>query len=154
MKTKGIRIYIADNGEKDVLFPDILEEVRGGEALHWSIQFLDGWRKVGDGKIYVCDAQINNSEKGLLVDWKELKAFTADLFDLEEVGVIRCKNEASILRYKNDRVMFESCDVSMVVVDFAYWEVFAFDVSFITRLVDKFKRSVLLNSDFLEYEEK
>lgn len=152
MKTKGIRIYVEGNGSHDVSFSDILNEVQNGESLHWSIQFLDGWRKVGDSKVYVCVDEINESECGLILDWADLKNFMSDLFDLQEVGVIGCKDEKLLKRYKDDRIMFETCDVSIVLIDFAYWEVFSKDKAFILRLADKFVRHVLLDSDFLKYD--
>lgn len=150
MITKGIRIYVKGNGDGDVLFPDIFQEVQNGESLYWSIQFLDGWRRVGSGKVYVCSDQINKSEVGLTVGWNDLKNFTSDLFELEEVGVIGCKDEKLLKRYQDDRVMFETCDVSVVLVDSVYWEVFSKDESLILRLAGKFSKHVLLDSDFLK----
>ena len=87
----------------------------------------------------------------MILEWSDLKNFTSDLFDLQEVGVIGCKDEGLLKRYQDDRVMFETCDVSIVLIDFAYWEIFSKDEAFILRLAAKLARHVLLDSDFLEY---
>ena len=148
MKTKGIRIYVEGNEEKEVLFLDILKEIKDGHTFKWSILFLDAWRLAQNGKAHVFDEKINKSKRGLFVTWNELIAFTSDLIDLEEVYIIGCKEENLLQRYATDQEMFETCDISIILIDCEYWEVFSKNKDLINRFISKYNSVELIESNY------
>lgn len=147
MKTKGIEVYINQNEETEVWFPEILKQISDGESFLWSVLFIDAWRDDNGEKSSV---KVHGLERGLILNWNDLNAFTSNLFNLLEAVVIGCKNEKYLRDYEDEQEMFETCDITINNIDGCYWEIFSKDDKLITHLAAKFNRHKLLDSDFLK----
>lgn len=146
MKTKGIEIYMEGNGDGEIGFPEILQEIPAGESFHWSVLFMDAWRDDAGKKSCV---RFLGSERGLMMSWNDLNVYTSNLFNLLEACVIGSKDEQMLRNFEDDQEMFETCDLTINNIDGWYWEVFSKDEGLIKQLASKFKRHKLMDSDFL-----
>lgn len=153
MKNKGIRVYIKENGESDVLFPDIFQEVHNGDSLKWSILSLEGMGKMEGMSIQTLEKEIDDSPNGLKLTWKALNELMVKLPQIIDMVLIGAKDEDNLKNYSDDQEMYETCDVVIVMFDSSYWEIFSKDESLIHNLASKFKNIKFLESDFQkEYE--
>ena len=149
MRAKGIRILDKKNRIVCVELPDILEEIHDGNLFHWSILYLEATGHLGEGRsIPVFEKQVNYSTDGLFITWDDLNHLSHKFFDLMNIILIGCKNQSLLLRYENDQVMYETCDIVIEMFDSCYWEVFSKDESLINRLAAKFQDIKFLESDF------
>lgn len=140
MKTRGIRVSDGSNGVISVNLQDILEEIDHGELFHWSILYFYGMGHLKGGKsIPDFEKEAINSERGILMQWDELNAFAATLDQLFGISIIGCKDLQKIVRYKDDKDMYDTCDIVIEMIDSVFWEVCSKDESLIQRLAAKFK---------------
>ncbi len=151
MKTKGIRIKDKRNGIIYVQLPDILNEIYNGMLMNWSILFLDAVGDLGEGKsLPEFEQQIYNSEKGFFIKWDILNILSTQFTQIINIILIGCFDEKLLVRYKDDKEMYETCDIVIEMFDSSFWEVFSKDESMINRLAAKFKEVEFLESDFLK----
>lgn len=149
MKTKGIRILDKEDDVVSVRLQDILQEVQNGNMLFWSILFLNAIGGLGEEKsIPLFMRQINDSEKGFSISWKDLNLLPPKFDQILDIVIIGCYNEKSLHRYKSDRELYETCGIYIEMVDSSFWEVFSKDESLIDRLAMKFKDIKFLESNF------
>ncbi len=149
MKIKGIRILDTVNKIVSVELPDILEEIIDGDLYYWSILFFYGSGRLGEGRsIPLFEKEARESEKGILIGWDDLKILANKFDEVRDILIIGCKNPEMIIRYENDQIMYESCDIVIEMIDSGYWEVFSNDTNLINRLFSKFKDVRHLESDF------
>lgn len=149
MKTKGIRILDKKNRIVNAELPDILKQIPNGDTFFWSILYLDSTGNLGDGKsIPIFQKQIFDSERGIFITWKELNDLSHKFWDLMDITLIGSKDINFLRRYKNDRDMYETCDIVIEMIDSSFWEVFSKDEQLINRLASKFKEIEFLESDF------
>jgi hypothetical protein len=149
MKTKGIRISDDINNIISVDLKDILDEIPNGELFFWSMLYFYGDGTLKNGKpIMVFEEEVNKSEKGLLLSWKELNESVKQFSDIWDISIVGCKDEEMISRYKIDKEMYETCDIVIEMIDSGYWEVFSKDINLIDKLAKKFKDIKFLESDF------
>ena len=62
--------------------------------------------------------------------------------------VIASKNKENLHRYKEDREMYETCDIVIEMIDGGYWEIFSKDKLIIDKMATKFNDIKFLTSDF------
>lgn len=148
METQGIRILDTENNLVSVDLKDILIEI-DGSRLHWSILYFDGlgalqkWHSIS-----AFELNVNKSEKGLFISWKDLNELANQLWEIIDIIIIGCKDEKLLLRYENDETMYRSCDIVIVKFDSCFWEVFSKDQQLIQKLSKKFKDIEWLDPDF------
>ncbi len=149
MKAHGIRISDKINRIVCVELPEILKEIKNGDILHWSILHFNASGRLGEGKsISVFTKQINESEKGMFIEWDVLNTLSHKLFEVIDLLIIGCKDINLLKRYKNDQEMYETCDIIIEMIDSGYWEVFSKDKQLIDRLASKFKDIKFLEPNF------
>lgn len=149
MKAKGIRILDKKGKVVDVELPDILNEVKNGDLLNWSILYFYGVGHFGEGKsLLAFEENINNSEKGYFIKWSDLNELSNKLYDIYDIIIIGCKDKNSLLRYEKDQEMYEACDIVIEMCDSSFWEVFSKDHALIDRLAGKFKEIEFLETNF------
>ena len=154
MSRKGIRIRDKVNNAVSVGLHEILEEIKWGETIQWSILYLAGLGLFRDKSIPDLELEIKNYPKGLQIDWKDLKFLEEIDNRVEDLVLIGSRDSDTLKQYDNDQQMYETCDYVIVFFDSSYWEVFSKDESFIQRLFSKFQKVEFLESDFQnEYEE-
>jgi hypothetical protein len=145
METYGIRI---SDGLGDVLSPtlsSILEEINYGESFNWCILFLDGTPNPGEGQFLIeYEKKINDSEKGLLISWDELKDLSEKFFQMFEITVLGSRNINLLHPYQEERDMYKACDIVIELIDCAFWEVYVKDGKIIERFKRKFKEIEIL----------
>lgn len=151
-KSKGIRIYDLD--EREVVIPklmDFLIEIPNGEMYNWSILYLYATGHLGPNiAIGDFENQINSSEKGLEISWKDLNLLAPKFHQVIDIILIGSKDKSVLHRYENDSEMYESCDFTIVMVDSGYWEIFSKNKAWIDQLKLKFKETEFLEPDFLK----
>jgi hypothetical protein len=148
MNSKGIRILDKKNSTVTVELTDIFHEILDGDALNWSILYFYGTGHLKNGtSIPAFEEETNRSEKGLLINWKDLNLLAINLWDIFDSLIIGCRKQEMISRYTNDQEMYESCDIVIEMVDSSYWEVFSKDEDLINRLAAKFKEVKLLQAN-------
>lgn len=149
MATNGIRISDAKNNVICVGLKDILEEIDKGDQLYWSILDFYGMGNLGRGKsIPAFIENINKSERGLIIKWDELILLASCFWQVFDILIIGCANNELVVRYNDDRVMYETCDIVIEMIDGGFWQVFSRDRALINRLATKFKEIEFLKSDF------
>lgn len=151
MKTKGIRIFDKKNGIICVTLPDILEEIRNGNLLHWSILDLESTGDLGEGKsIPVFEKQIIEAKNGYFIEWKELNFLSNKFYQIMHLVLIGCRNKDLLHRYDDDQEMYETCDIVIVMFDSWFWEIFSKDENLINKLASKFMitKTEFIESDF------
>lgn len=140
MQTTGIRILDKVNRVVSVELQEILKEIDDGELYYWSILFFDGMGHLKNGKAIPTFAkEALHSKKGILISWNELNVLADSLEQIFDILIIGCKDFKNIIRYKDDREMYETCDIVINMFDSSYWEVFSKDEDLIQRLAAKFK---------------
>ncbi len=140
MNAQGIRILDKINRVVSVKLQDILEEINQGDHLNWSILYFYGMAHLKGGKsVLDFEKEAIQSEKGIFMKWNELRAFADTIDQLFGILIIGCNDLDKVARYKNDKEMYESCDIVIHMIDSCCWEVFSKDKSLIQRLATKFK---------------
>lgn len=157
MQIKGIQIF--DKKNKIVIeLPDILEKIPGGDSYYWSILCLDAMGDLGeDRSLTVFEEQINSSEEGLFITWKDLNSLASKFHQIIEILLIGCKNKNFLDRYKNSAVlkeyeipteMLKSCEIVIQKIDGWFWEIFSKDEKLIKKLITKFSKTKFLEITF------
>ena len=149
MKTNGLRIV--DREEKVIVVRlfDILEEIREGNSLSWSILEISGVGYYDIGQSYTdLVNKVKKSKTGLVVSWNELNEISRNFEQIIWLSLIGCKDNNNLHHYKSDKEMYETCDIVIEMIDSCYWEVFSKDVQLLARLASKFKNVKVLESDF------
>ena len=73
---------------------DILQEVKNGNQLEWSILYLQTTGHLGQGKsIPEFEQQIIDSEKGFFITWNDLNELSHKFWDLMDIIIIGCINK-------------------------------------------------------------
>ena len=150
MKTKGIRISDLKE-DKCIAFSEILSYIKNGQQFYWSILWLDVTPLKDKGEYIIqLEKKINKSEKGLLESFDFLKKLSSKFFQEIEMIVIASKKRENLHRYKEDRAMYETCDIVIEMIDGGFWEVFSKNKTLIDKLAKKFNDITFLTSDFLK----
>lgn len=149
MKTKGLRLRDNDNGMVRVELPEIFGEIDNGGQFYWSILFVYVTGHLGEGmSISSFEQQVNKSERGYILNWKELNELVVKFYDVMEIVIIACKDKDCLIRYENDEEMYENCDIVIEMFDSTFWEIFSKNSNLIDRLASKFEEVEFLESDF------
>lgn len=142
MKTTGIRILDSKDHILNVTLGDILQEVKRNNAYLWSLLFLDGISSKNEGnRLKQFENEINSSENGVLIDWKELTHLSDRFYQMYETILLGSKDPQLLRRYQTEAQMYQSCDIVIELIDCAFWEVHSKDSEFINRLKRKFKET-------------
>lgn len=146
--SSGIRV-ISYKADMDIKLSDILNEIPNGNLMNWSILFMDALVSLDNGEAkHLFGDDVNESEKGLNISWKDLQKLAEQLFEDLEMLIIGGHELERLHRYKTDREMYESCDVVIEMIDTGYWELFSSDAQLIERLKKKYGIYKLLETDF------
>lgn len=104
-----------------------------------------------DGKTVLdFEEEVNRLENGMVLNWLELNALANSFHNVWGIQIIGCKDMKFLRRYKTDQEMYETIEVSIVLVDSFFWEMFSKDADLISVLAEKFKnlKFQFLDSDF------
>ncbi len=149
MITKGIRILDKKSNIVSVTLSEILNEIDNGDQYVWSIIDLYAMGDLGkDISITEFEDVIQSSPNGYFMSWRELISFSNKLNLLINILVIGSKNKYLLVYNRDYRVMYETCNIVIEMIDSAFWEVFSLDEHYIDRLALKFKDVEFLKSDF------
>ena len=149
MNSKGIRIPDKKNHVICVTLSNILDEINNGNSLYWSVLFLEASGDFEDAiSTPLNEEQIRMSEKGLFLTWLDLNILSKKIDQTIWLTLIGCKNKNNACRYKEDQDMYETCDITIEMIDSWYWEVFSKDETLINRLAAKFENTKFLESNF------
>lgn len=143
----GIRIFENDTKILAVTLSDILEEIWFGNDLNWIITFLDGIPNRDQAKFLMeYQEKINESENGLQIEWKDLTELSKKYFQIYETRILGATELRNLRRYSFDEEeeSFENCDIVIILIDCAWWEVYAQDQSLIDKLQSKFAKTELI----------
>ncbi len=137
MKTMGIRIFL--NDILRIKLSDVLAEIPNGDSFLWSILFIDGTPNPGQGKhLAEYKNQINESEDGLRVEWKDLFNLSSQFYQIFEIIVLGNYDVNALHRYKNETEMYKTCAITIELIDCTFWEIYAKNQEIISNLSKKF----------------
>lgn len=136
MSTQGILILDKKNHVVSVVLSDILELIDNKQNLYWSILFLDGVIYPEEtGFISVLKKQISDAPRGAQISFKDLLLLSSKYEQMYEIVVIGVKNMNLLHKYADLKEMHEKCDISIELVDCAFWVVYSKD----SYLIEKIK---------------
>ena len=144
MSMKGIRISDVREG-KCIPLSELLTSVPDATSLHWGLLWLDASSVKGEGQnINDLGRQVNQSENGLILDFDFLFDIARKIYQEIDVLIIGCLDPRDLRRYKEDKEMYESCDVVLEMIDGGFWEVFSKNASWLEGLSRKYKNIEIL----------
>lgn len=144
MVLKGIKISDRMDHIVTVKLQDILEEIPNGDQLYWGVLYVYG---MGES-ILELEKKVNHTEQLYILTWKGLNELASRFYQVFDILIMGCKNKEKLIRYGDDREMYQNSDISIEMVDSGFWEVFSKDEGLISRLASKFNDVESLESDF------
>ena len=148
MKTKGIRISDIKNG-KCIPLIEILGNIQNGSQIYWTILWMDVTPLQNHGKHLIeLEKKINLSKNGLDISFASLISISQNFFQEIAMSIIGDKSKNNLHRYKEDKEMYETCDIVIEMIDGGFWEVFTKDPKLIGTLKEKFNETELLEINF------
>ena len=148
MKTKGIRISDIKDG-KCIPLGELLETIPDETQFFWAWLWLDVTPLENEGHYLVeLQKKINQSENGLTTTFESILEISKKIFQEIDLTIIACKTKENVHRYKEDKEMYETCDIVIEMIDGGSWEVFSKNVTWINQLAKKFQSVEFLASDF------
>lgn len=148
MKTKGIRISDIKDG-KCIPLGELLETIPDETQFFWAWLWLDVTPLENEGHYLVeLQKKINQSEDGLTTTFESILEISKKIFQEIDLTIIACKTKENVRRYKEDKEMYETCDIVIEMIDGGFWEVFSKNVTWINQLAKKFQSVEFLASDF------
>lgn len=148
MKTKGIRISDIKDG-KCIPLGELLETISDETQFFWAWLWLDVTPLKNEGHYLVeLQKKINQSEDGLTTTFESILEISKKIFQEINLTIIACKTKENVHRYKEDKEMYETCDIVIEMIDGGSWEVFSKNVTWINQLAKKFQSIEFLASDF------
>ncbi len=117
MKTKGVRILDLKHGKCIPLY-DLLKLIPSEIGFFWALLWFDVTPlKNKERKLAVLQKKANQSESGLIIAFESLLELSRDVFQEIDLTIIACKEKKNIRRYKDDREMYETCDIVVEMID-------------------------------------
>lgn len=154
MIKKGLKIY-HKNGQDAATLQTILSMINQGNLLDWAILYLYGKGTLGDNiSIVDFEEKIQLSPVGVHFNWKELNTFAAKLDQIYDITIVGCENKVNIHKYNNfsnEKMMYESCDVTIEMFDGGYWQIFSNDTLFLKRLSNYYQITEWISTDKLTH---
>lgn len=148
MKPKGIRISDIKDG-KCIPLGELLETIPDETQFFWAWLWLDVTPLENEGHYLVeLQKKINQSEDGLTTTFESILEISKKIFQEIDLTIIACKTKENVHRYKEDKEMYETCDIVIEMIDGGSWEVFSKSVTWINQLAKKFQSIEFLASDF------
>ena len=151
-KNIGVRIFDEMNGVIIIDFPQILDVMKNGDLLYWSILYLEAIAKEGETEsfpghsIREFEKLIMESENGFNIQWNEIKKLATNFHQVIDIILIGSERKEFLHRYLNDKDMFRSCNTIIKMVDSSFWEIYSKNADFLFRLKSKFKQVENLES--------
>ena len=145
MKTQRLSISDKKNG-KCIPLIEILDSIKDGEQLNWQLLWLDVTPCPNDAE-YIVKLQetINKSEDGLPISFGSLKNLGLKFFQEIDLTVIGFQLDENLRRYKEDKEMYEKCDVVIEMIDGGFWEVISQDETLLSNLQAKYKEVEMID---------
>ncbi len=147
MTSSGIRISdIKDNA--CIPLVDLLPLINGSK-LYWVLLWLDIMPKKEHGE-YIIDLEpkVNKSPNGLSCSWDFLSELADKFYQEIDLLIIGSQSVQNLHRYKDDKEMYETCDVVIQMIDGGFWEIFSSDPNLIAKLKSRFRKTEPLDVDF------
>lgn len=122
---------------------DILNCIKDGDSFMWSILYADFIGK----DLFKFNNLADESDKGIVITWKELLDISAKAEQTIDLVLIGCKDQINIKKYgcskekKNE--MYENCDYIIKNIDGGFWEIFTKNESKLEEFTHKFKDFVV-----------
>jgi len=148
MKSKGIRISDVKNG-KCIPLNNLLETIQEEKQFFWSWLWLDVTPLKNHGQ-YLMELQkkINQSEDGRTATFESILETSKKIFQEIDLTIVACKTKENLHRYKEDKEMYETCDIVIEMIDGGFWEIFSKNITWINQLAKKFQSVEFLATDF------
>ena len=148
MKNKGIRISDIIDG-KCISLCELLLSIPDISSMNWSLLWLDAVSVKNEGEIIMkLQTKTNNSQDGLPCTFESLIEVSKKVFQEIEILIIGCKNKVYCHRYKDDQEMYETCDITIEMIDGGYWEIFSKNIDWINYLASRYTEVEFIDTDF------
>jgi len=150
MTNSGIRIYDSKKESKYVCVPlsELLPIIQGSN-INWALLWLRAQPKLEHVESVVhLSGMVNESPNGFVCSWETLLGLAEKLYQEFDLLIIGSKSIQNLHRFKDDREMYETCDVVIEMIDGGFWEVFSSDPNLIAKLKTRFHETEPLDVDF------
>lgn len=147
MSAQGILILDKKDHVVSVALSDILELINNAPNLYWSILFLDGVVYPEEiDFINMLKKQISDSPRGAQISFEDLLLLSSKYEQMYEIVVIGVKDMNLLHQYKDLKEMHRVCDISIELVDCAFWVIHSQD-SYLIKKIENIFHDVKLYTD-------
>jgi hypothetical protein len=118
----GIEVDIKEGFDSITLF-DILSNISNGQNFNWSILWIHAVGNLGDEHKNMLDfeKEIDDSESGLVINWKDLVNLSTKFDDIMELLLIGVGKIEQLKKYETDEEMYLVSEYAIELVDSSYW---------------------------------
>jgi hypothetical protein len=147
MISSGIRISDA-KGHVCIPFSDLLPLIDGNN-LNWALLWIDVMpKKEYAESIIKLESKANKSSNGVACSWDFILELAKKSDQEINLLIIASQSVQNLRRYKDDKEMYETCDVVIEMIDGGFWEISSWDSKLIAKLKSQFHDIELLDIDF------
>lgn len=124
-----IEIHGLETSVLSVGLHDILCYIDNGSQFTWSMLWIEGIGDLENKTMLDFEKEVNKSNNGYAVGWKDLLNLSTSFNQLFEVLLIADKDESKIKRYSSDDEMYHRCDLVIELIDSSYWIIHSNQIS-------------------------
>ncbi|WP_295800957.1 hypothetical protein [Mucilaginibacter sp.] len=133
----SIRINGNDDEILSVSLQDILENIKDGQTLKWSLLWIYAVGDLGTNKNMLdFEEEVNSANNGIFFTWEELKSLSSKFEQVLEMVLIGVKDIKDLKRYESDELMYSICQYTIELIDSSYWEIHSLDISSLEQIKD------------------
>lgn len=127
---------------------DLLPHIDGNN-LNWALLWVDVMPKREHAEsIIKLEPQVNKSPNGVVCSWDFILKLAQKCDQEINLLIIASKSVQNLRRYKDDKEMYETCDVVIEMIDGGFWEIFSSDPKLIAKLKSQFHDTEPLDVNF------
>jgi hypothetical protein len=125
----------------DVGLDDILTAIEPfGEHLVWSILELNAeGRLTGQRTMRDLMEEVEQSPRGVVMDWPQLRAFARDVFQVVDGIFVGCRDAESVPALRPRADLFTSSEIVLQAIDSTLWQVYACDERVLRRIEQQWR---------------
>ena len=147
MTSSGIRI--SDSKDNACIPLEDLLPIINESNLNWALLWIKVFPKREQGEsVMELEPKVNGSPNGFICSWEFLLDLAKKFHQEIDLLIIGSKSVQNLHRYKDDKEMYETCDVVIEMIDGGFWEIFSSDPNLIAKLKSRFRETEPLDVDF------
>ena len=93
------------------------------DKYYWSLLWIEGSGRSSSVSMPTFEKAVNKSETGMAIDIDRLRHLDSEIDDLQSILVIGDLEKSKLRRYSNDEIMYDSCSITIQLIDSTCWEI-------------------------------